>query len=283
MFKLPEGVPEGVAKSFEAILPSFIIILTFWILRDVLDVALPNIINMLFNPVMKLGDSLVAVLLLTIIDSVVWFAGIHPVAITGPYFRIVALKLLTENADVASAAGLGAVLPHIAVDQFYFWFVWVGGSGATLGLVILLLFAKSKLLKNLGNICSIPGIFNINEPVVFGLPIIGNPLMIIPFALAPFINGIISYMAFYFNLVQRPYIMAPWTLPAPLGALYSTGGDWRAFILSCISIIVSVVIYYPFFRVFDQQMLAKEKEEENGVGTEKEKGTAEPAGATAQG
>ena len=265
MFKMPEGVPEGVAKSFEAIIPSFILISVFWVIRDVLNLNLPELCLKLFKPLVVAGDSLFAVIVLNIVDSIVWFAGIHPVAVIGPFARTIWLQLFTANAEAAAA---GLPLPHIAVDQFYYWFVWVGGSGASLGLVLILLFVpKSKFLKQLGKMCFIPGLFQINEPLIFGLPIVANPLMIVPFTLAPLLGGIISYLAFYFHLVNRPYIAAPWTLPPPLGAWVSTGGDWRAVILSVGVILLSAAIYYPFLKIYDKKMLEREKTEENG-GTE---------------
>jgi PTS system cellobiose-specific IIC component len=278
MIQLPPGVPDGVAKAFEAIIPSFLIITFFWVIRDFFRVDLPALVIALFSPIKMLGDSYFAVVVITLVDSIAWFAGIHPVAIISPFARPIWLSLLTENAEAMAVMGRGAILPHIAVDQFYSWFIFVGGSGGTIGLVILLFFTKSKFLRQLGKVCIVPGIFNINEPLLFGLPIVANPMLIIPFVLAPLTSGTIAYIAFYLNLVQRPFICSPWTLPAPLGAMFSTGGDWRAFVLSIVVIIVSGAIYYPFIRVYDRQMLAREKEEEaNG----KEPGTAiAPPGET---
>lgn len=262
MFTMPEGVPEGVTRAFEAIIPTLFVILIFWIIRDLLKIDLPVLVTSIFSPINKLGDSLFAAIVLTVVDSIVWFAGIHPVAAIGPFARPVWLKLITENADTVARLGRGVVLPHIAVDQFYYWFMWVGGSGASLGLVIHLLFARSKFLRQLGKMCLLPGLFNINEPLVFGLPIVANPLMIIPFTLAPVLGGIVSYIAFYLNLIHRPYVTAPWTLPAPFGAFVSTGGDWRAAVMSMIVIGISIAVYYPFIRIYDEKMVAREKEEE---------------------
>jgi PTS system cellobiose-specific IIC component len=268
MFTMPDSVPEGVARSFEAIIPLFILVAFFWVVRDVLKIDLPDYAVKMFKPFVVAGDSLFAVIILTFIDSVVWFAGIHPVAIIAPFARPIMLDLIAANAQ---AVADGLPIPHIAVDQFYSWFVWIGGSGGTLGLVILLLFrAKSKFLKQLGKMCIAPGLFNINEPLLFGMPIVANPLLIIPFVLAPLACGVIAYGAFYFNLLRKPFIMAPWTLPAPLGAYISTGGDVRAIILCIAMIILSTAIYYPFFVAYDKKMLENEKEEENGGNTDEQ-------------
>jgi len=261
VFKMPDGVPEGVAKSFEAIIPAFSVILFFWLVRDILKIDLPRLVILMFKPLVAASDTLYAVIILNLIDSIVWFAGIHPVAIIGPFARPIWLQLFIANADAAAA---GLPLPHIAVDQFYYWFVWVGGSGATLGLVLILLFVpRSKFLRQLGKICLIPGLFGINEPLLFGLPIVANPLMIIPFTLVPLVAGIISYFAFYLNIVHRPFVAAPWTLPPPLGAFVSTR-DWKAIVLSLLVVLISAVIYYPFLKVYDRQMLERERLEKHG-------------------
>jgi Phosphotransferase system, EIIC. len=122
-----------------------------------------------------------------------------------------------------------------------------------------MLFSKSKYLRNLGRVAILPGICNINEPVIFGAPIMLNPILAIPFIVGPIVTGIISYLAMYFNLVARPYILAPWTLPAPIGAYLTTGGDWRAIVLCLINIIITGIIYYPFFKAYERQMLAEEE------------------------
>jgi cellobiose PTS system EIIC component len=280
MFKMPEGVPDVVAKAFESMIPSFVIILAFWGLRDLLGLDMPHVVTKVFSPIKQLGDSIITVQVLTVFNSLSWFAGVHPVAFIGPFTRPIWLAMLGEN-QVAVETG-AVLLPHIAVDQFYYWFVWIGGAGATFGMLPHMLLAKSKFLRQLGKVCVVPGLFNINEPLIFGIPIVANPLMIIPFTLAPFISGMVAYGAFYFNLVQRPYLNTPWTLPVPLGALLSTGGDWRAFMLSIVVIIICAVVYYPFMKVYDKQMLEREKAGETESQPTEEKGgeeTCEPGNA----
>ena len=142
----------------------------------------------------------------------------------------------------------------------------IGGAGATLGLAILLaLRAKSQYGKMLGKTTVIPAIFNINEPIMFGAPIVLNPILIIPFILAPIINIIIAWAATNFGLVPAMYIAAPWTLPAPLFAFMATGGSWQAAILGFVLIFVSVLVYYPFFKMYDKKLLAEEQGEESQV------------------
>ena len=115
----------------------------------------------------------------------------------------------------------------------------------------------------LSRTCIVPGIFNINEPVIFGLPIVLNPILIIPFVITPLVTATIAYAATAMGFVTPTHIMPPWTLPAPIGAYLATGGDWRAIVLVLINIAISFLIYLPFFKMYDKNMLEIEK---NGEG-----------------
>ena len=137
----------------------------------------------------------------------------------------------------------------------------MGGSGATLGLAFLfIMFAKSSYGKTLGKTAFIPSIFNINEPMIFGAPIVLNPMLIIPFIIVPVVNTLIAWFAFSLGWVNRVVATAPWPLPGPIGAFLATGSDWRGALLNVIIIVLSVLIYYPFFKMYDKQLLAEESE-----------------------
>ena len=180
-------------------------------------------------------------------------------SIIGSLARPLWLTLLDNN---AAAVASGEVAQHIFPEQFFQGFVWIGGAGATLGLAILLAFrAKSKYGKMLGKTTVIPAIFNINEPIMFGAPIVLNPVLIIPFILAPVVNIVIAWAATVSGLVPAMHIAAPWTLPAPLFAFMATGGSWTAALLGVVLIIVSALIYYPFFKIYDKKLLAEEQSE----------------------
>ncbi|WP_256941473.1 PTS transporter subunit EIIC, partial [Bacillus cytotoxicus] len=167
----------------------------------------------------------------------------------------------------AAVADGASSIPFIAPEPLYQWFIWIGGSGATLGLVLaMIIFGKSKYSKALSRSCIVPGIFNINEPVIFGLPIVLNPVLIIPFIITPLITATVAYTATAIGLVTPTYIMPPWTLPAPIGAYLATGGDWRAIVLVFINIAISFFIYLPFFKMYDKKMLEVENNDnENAV------------------
>ena len=136
------------------------------------------------------------------------------------------------------------------------------GAGATLSLCIMFMFSKSKFLKSLGRLGFLPGLFNINEPIIFGAPIVVNPVLAIPFILAPIVMTIVSYIATRTGLVPMMMAQLPFTLPAPIAAWMSTDWSVMAGILVIINFVISLVIFYPFFKIFEKKQLAMEAAEE---------------------
>ncbi|MDR3564975.1 MAG: PTS sugar transporter subunit IIC [Negativicutes bacterium] len=252
---LPEGVPDSVARSFEALIPAAVIIPVVWALRDVAGFDIQAFVTGLFEPLVQAGNSLGGILAPIILITLLWATGIHGDSVVGTVARPVWLVLLDQN---IAAAAAGQPIPNIAPEPFFQWFVWIGGSGATIGLVLLMLRSKSPYLKSLGRATLLPGICNINEPVIFGAPIMLNPLLFVPFLLGPVIIGILTFFSMQLGLVTKPYILVPWTLPAPIGAYLATGGDWRAIILVLINIMIVTALYYPFFKAYERKMLREE-------------------------
>ncbi|MBZ2174901.1 PTS sugar transporter subunit IIC [Schnuerera sp. xch1] len=257
MIRMPEGVPDSVARSFEALVPAAVVILIVWLVRVMLGFDIQTFIMNLFKPLVKAGNTLPGILIPILLITLLWAAGIHGVSVVGSIARPIWMVLLDEN--MTALADGAKVLPNIAPEPFFQWFIWIGGSGATLGLVFLFLISKSDYLKRLGRTSLLPGICNINEPIIFGAPIVLNPLLGIPFIIGPIVTGIITYIAMYFNMVARPSITPPWTLPAPIGAYLATNGDWRAIILVVVNILIMTAIYYPFFKAYEKQLLKEEQ------------------------
>ncbi|WP_207696587.1 PTS sugar transporter subunit IIC [Enterococcus sp. DIV0212c] len=253
---MPEQVPPAVARSFETLTPTLIVILGISTLTYFIGFDWHSTVSKIVSPLVSAADSLPSVLLLIFLVTFFWSFGIHGVSIVGSLARPLWLQLLDGN---TAAMAAGKELPNIAAEPFYQWFIWIGGSGCTIGLALLLAFkTKSQFASKLGKATLAPAIFNINEPLIFGTPIVLNPILIIPFILTPMITGTIAWFATQFGLVNRVIFTAPWTLPGPIGAYLATGGDWRAAILSIALIIVSVVIYYPFVMIYDNNELEKE-------------------------
>lgn len=231
--KMPEGVPPAISSSFDAILPLFICVIIFYglslVVQNFSGQLLPSMIMTVLAPAISGLDSLVGICLITMIAQVFWFFGLHGASITQPFWSYV---------------------------------ITLGGGGATMGLCILLLKSKSAELKTLGKLSIGPAIFNINEPIIFGLPMVLNPLMMIPFIFVPVINSIIAYGLMAFHIVGKGIIETPWTTPAPLGAALGCM-DFKAAIMVIGLIILDMVLYYPFFKLLEKQKL----EEENSVQT----------------
>lgn len=253
---MPEQVPPAVARSFETLTPTLIVILGISTLTYFIGFDWHSTISKIVSPLVSAADSLPSVLLLIFMITFFWSFGIHGVSIVGSLARPLWLQLLDGN---TAAMAAGKELPNIAAEPFYQWFIWIGGSGCTIGLALLLAFkTKSQFASKLGKATLAPAIFNINEPLIFGTPIVLNPILIIPFIITPMVTATIAWFATQFGLVNRVIFTAPWTLPGPIGAYLATGGDWRAAVLSVILIIVSVVIYYPFVMIYDNNELEKE-------------------------
>jgi len=258
--KLPPQVPASVGRSFEALIPVAIVMVLMSLITVAAGIDLHQLVTKITSPLVKAGDSLPGVLIPVFLITFFWSFGIHGVSVVGSVARPLWEMYLTANAEAVAAGA--ETLPHVAPEPLYQWFIWIGGSGATIGLVIaMLIFARSKAMKNLTRATIIPSIFNINEPVIFGLPIVLNPIFIIPFIITPLILATIAYLATSLGFVTPTYIKAPWTLPAPIGAYLATGGDWRAIILVLINITIATVIYTPFFRIYDKKMVALEQQE----------------------
>lgn len=247
VLRLPPSVPEAIGKSFEAIAPALASICLFWGLVHLLGVDLLGVVGSLVGPLVAATDSLLGAWAIALVDGLLWLLGIHPVAILGAV-KPIWLSMLTEN---MAAAAEGLPLPHIATREFFLWFVWQGGSGGTLALAILLLRAQSPALRGVGKLGVLPAIFNVNEPILFGLPVVMNPRLAIPFVLAPLLTSTITYLAMAGGWVARPHLEVLWTLPAPVGAYLATGGDARAVLLQMANLAISMAIWWPFVRAWD--------------------------------
>ncbi|EJY46711.1 putative PTS system, cellobiose-specific IIC component [Enterococcus faecium 505] len=259
--KMPEQVPPAVARSFEALIPSAVILTTTWLIRSVAGFDVNAALLSLFEPLTNiLGNNLLGVLLPMFLIHLLWSFGIHGMSIVGAVVRPMWLIMLDENAKALADGTVATKLPYIAPEQFYQWTVTIGGAGATIVVsVLFLFFCKSKFLKEVGRFSIIPGIFNINEPMIFGAPMMLNPYMFIPFNLVPLVLTIVSYFAVKLEMVNGFTVLPTWTLPAPIGGYLSAGNDWRVVVLILINTLIAFIIYYPFVKAYDKKMLSDEQ------------------------
>ncbi|MBX5481149.1 MAG: PTS sugar transporter subunit IIC [Myxococcaceae bacterium] len=254
--RLPPTAPEAVIRSFVALVPAVaVLVLTFAVVH-LARLDLVHLLEAATRPLLVATGSLPAACAVVSVDSALWLLGVHATA------ALATLKPLWESMlvqNMEAAAHGAAVLPNIATQQFYIWFVWQGGSGMTLPLAVHLAFARSRQLRSLGRVALLPAVCNVNEPILFGIPVVMNPRLVIPFFLAPLAAAVTSYTAFHFDLVTRPYLETLWTLPAPLGAFFTTGGDWRAVVLQLFNFALGFGVYWPFVRRYDRDLVAREE------------------------
>ena len=261
VIKMPDGVPPAVSNSFVSLVPASVIIILAWVIKEVLHFDLNAGLLALLSPLSNFGkDNFISAIVPPFFNSLFWLFGIHGAITSTPIYPYW-YKNLDANMTAIAHGVSAANAPRFMTEQFFQWFVYIGGSGTILGLCILLAFlSKSSFGKTLGKAIIIPSIFNINEPIIFGLPIVLNPYFAVPFIVTPMVTGALTYFAMALHLVSRTIALVPWTLPGPIGAYMATGFDWRAAVLSIINIIISIVIYYPFFKVWDKKQLEKEKQ-----------------------
>ncbi|AEM77855.1 PTS sugar transporter subunit IIC [Thermoanaerobacter wiegelii] len=258
--KMPEGVPPVIAAAFESLPTIAVLIIIFYPLNLAIKYAtgqpIPGIIMKLFEPLVAVSDSIGAVFLSSTLAQLLWSVGIHGGSIVLGILKPFMMPLIDQN---AAAWAAGEPMKHIFVYPFYSFYLSIGGCGATLGLAIMLLRAKSAHLRNIGKVALIPAIFNINEPLIFGVPLMLNPVMFIPFVFAQGIIGVLAYIAHLLGWVRPMFIIPPWTAPAPVGAFLATGGDWRSIILVIVLTVIATLIYWPFLKVYDKQMFEQEQ------------------------
>lgn len=256
--KLPDSVPPAISRSFSAIIPGAVII-SFWLLVFALldKYGLPNMHDILKivlgGPLGLLGGTVFGTMIVTGLNSFFWFLGIHGGSIVNSIFSPIWLANLDANAQ---AKQLGEPLKNIITSSFMDNFVFIGGGGATLGLVIVISVLairkiSSKQTKAIAPLTIAPGIFNINEPVMFGLPIVMNIALFVPFIIVPMINTVIAYIGFASGLVPFTYASVSWTMP-PIISGFLTTGSLMGSLLQIVIIAIDILVYLPFYLVVEK-------------------------------
>lgn len=257
--RLPKEVPTGVARSFEILIPVLVVIATLHPLNLFIEAQLgmiiPEAIMSLVKPLVAASDTLPAILLSVLVCQVLWFAGIHGALIVTGIMNPFWMANLSIN---QAAMAAGTAIPHIYVQGFWDHYLLIGGVGSTLPLALMLLRSKAVHLRTIGRMGVVPGVFNINEPILFGAPIIMNPLFFLPFVLVPMINATLAYFALKLDLVSRVVSMTPWTTPAPIGASWAANWSFSPVIMCLICMATAMVMYLPFLKAYEKQLLEQE-------------------------
>ncbi|WP_062263427.1 PTS sugar transporter subunit IIC [Endozoicomonas arenosclerae] len=259
--KLPDQVPPAIARSFESLTPVIAIILILQPINIMLSnmgdgMLLPEMLMEIFKPLISASDSLPALLLIAFIIHILWFCGLHGANIV---MGVVGTFTLTNLQMNQAALAAGEQLPAIFAGGFLDNYMNLGGSGATLGLAIAMAISRSAHLRSIGRISVVPGIFNINEPILFGAPIIMNPILGIPFILIPMINVTVAYFATSMDFAGRIVALVPWTTPGPLAAFLSTNFHFGSLFLALGLLVMSTLLYLPFLNIYSKSLIAQEQ------------------------
>ena len=250
--KMPDTVPTNVSESFSALFPTIltvaIIATTGFVIKAVTGMYAYDIIyNIVQRPLEGIVQGLPGILLLMFIAQVFWVIGIHGNQMVKPVREPLLLAAIAVNTEAFEA---GKEIPNIITMPFWDMYMSMGGSGVTIGLLIAILFvSKRDDMREITKLSLAPGIFNINEPVIFGMPIMLNPILAIPFIATPLITGTIGYIATSLGFAAKAVVMVPWPMPPIVNAYLATAGDIGAVVTQIICIIVSILIYLPFVKV----------------------------------
>ncbi|MFR6594153.1 PTS sugar transporter subunit IIC [Catenibacterium sp. co_0103] len=254
--KMPEQVPPGVARAFEVLIPTCLTAIVVGAVGLVCQLATGAELNaLIFNVIQKplqtlIGDNIVAVCIMYVIIMLFWCVGIHGnnmvAAVKEPIFR----PLLYANTAAYTA---GNKIPYVMNLTMLQMFAEFGGSGVTIGLVIaILIFSKREDNRTIAGISIVPGLFNINETMTFGIPLVLNPILDIPFILAPVVTMIVGYILVSSGFCPKIVLEVPWTMPPVILGFLATGGHPMGAISQLIVVAISVVVYVPFLIAYEK-------------------------------
>lgn len=253
--KLPDTVPPAIAKPFLSIIPALVslyvvAIFTFAFSEMTNSLIIDWIYKVLQTPLLGLSQSFFVVILIAVLTQFFWFFGIHGGNVMAPIMEGVFGVALLANLE---AYQKHEAIPYLWTSVSYGSFVWY----ATLGLLLaIFLISQNDHYKEVAKLGIVPALFNIGEPVMYGLPTVLNPILFIPFLLCPAVMSGVAYLATYLGLVAPVTQNVTWVMPPVLYGLFSTGFDWRALILSVINLGLAVLIYLPFVKMANKEYIS---------------------------
>lgn len=261
---MPEQVPEGVAKTFELMIPIILVV----VICGFLSLAVQMVTNGLYlndiiyavvqGPLMMVGGSLGGFIVLTLVKQLFWCIGIHGGNLVGSVMDALWLPLMAINMENFAN---GAPATNIVTTAFNSLFTNIGGGGCTIALlIVILVFSKRAGTRALCKLSLVPSLFNVNEPVIFGMPIVMNPVLCIPFIIAPIVSGLIGYFLTLIGFCPVTVALVPWTTPPIIGGFLATGGSINGAITQALCIVVCIFIYLPFFVAYEKQAAQEDAE-----------------------
>lgn len=253
VIKMPEAVPEGVARSFTALIPGFVIAFVVLLINGIFILFGTDIYKVIAIPfafVSHITNTWLGIVVIYLLVHALWIVGIHGANIVMGLVNPILLANMAQNVDGKFIAYAG---------EFTNSYVTIGGSGATLLLCFYIAFrAKSDQLRMLGKAAMGPAIFNINEPLIFGLPIVYNLILTVPFILAPIVSASIGCWSVQLGLAGKAIAQTPWPTPIGIGAYVGSGGNIGAFVVAFICALAAFVIWYPFIKMYDTKLYKEE-------------------------
>ena len=252
VIRMPASVPPVVYQSFLSLTPLLFLVVLFWLMRFVAGVDIDRLMQTAFKPLVFALNTLPGILVYAFLVTMLWSVGINGDnavdAIVAPIF----LQYLAANVAATTA---GQPLPYVTAYGFFTTFVNVGGTGATIALALVLWNSKEAGFRRISRLSLPTQIFQINEPIFFGLPIVLNPVFMIPYVLNALILTACSYLLMSWNVIHRPFVNVPWTTPPIVGHYLVSGGDWRAAVWGAASILIAMAVYFPFAKAAERQRL----------------------------
>ncbi|AIS59225.1 PTS sugar transporter subunit IIC [Listeria ivanovii] len=261
VIRMPEGVPPAVGQAFSSLIPFVTIGLLYWFLRTMLQFNITEIMRDVMSPIFSGTDNIFVFTFYGFFTKLLWAFGIHADSLFQGIFDPLKLTWIAENSAAKIA---GDPLPHIwttALERTCLW------TGPVLGLLTVLMFSRVKHLKTFSFAALPAAFFSIAEPVVFGLPIVMNPMLLIPFILSGTLGAFLTYGACQIAILARPFLELPWATP-PVLIGFIASGDWKYILAAIFNIVLGALIYYPFVKAFEREELKRINTSEDVPATE---------------
>lgn len=259
--RMPEEVPPNISQVFKDLIPFTLSIILLYILElaihGVMGVNVAESIGTLLAPLFRAADGYLGITIIFGAYAFFWFVGIHGPSIVEPAIAAITYANVETNLQLLQA---GMHANKVLTSGTQMFIVTMGGTGATLVVPFMFMWlTKSKRNRAIGRASVVPTFFGVNEPILFGAPIVLNPVFFVPFIIAPIVN--VWIFKFFIDVFKMNSFTAnlPWTTPAPLGLILGTNFQFLSFVLAILLIVVDVIIYYPFIKVYDEQILEEER------------------------
>ncbi len=259
--KMPDEVPPNISQVFKDLIPFTLSILILYLaelaVHSIMGVNMAESIGTLLAPLFRAADGYLGITIIFGAYAFFWFVGIHGPSIVEPAIAAITYANVETNLQLLQA---GMHADKVLTSGTQMFIVTMGGTGATLVVPFMFMWlTKSKRNRAIGRASAVPTFFGVNEPILFGAPIVLNPIFFIPFIFAPIVN--VWIFKFFIDVFGMNSFTAnlPWTTPAPLGLILGTNFQFLSFVLAILLIVVDVLIYYPFVKVYDEQILEEER------------------------